>query len=212
MLIGRQANTEKKERLISRLSIVGYNFSELADPWLSRLKPRVVKHVRCRPPLPRDPSSSVLMKLTSLIKNLPLWHPDIAVGYSSLSLDKVAVSLRKLNKRNRLFISIRHCSVGKSSPSIFKLRLDKSHHLWKAPRQNILSAEIDFPRKEKEERLEKHSGSNSKSHRSAVKGQPSWQQRYGGTMVNHTHTSPQQRKAEEVTQKNQFTVVHHNVV
>lgn len=58
----------------------------------------------------------------------------------------------------------------------------------KVPKGNILSAGYISP--EKKKRLEKHSGSNSKSHRSAVKGQPSWHQRYGSTMVNHSHTSP----------------------
>lgn len=60
----------------------------------------------------------------------------------------------------------------------------------KAPKGNILSAGYISTEKRKRKRLEKHSGSNSKSHRSAVKGQPSWQQRYGGTMVNHSHASP----------------------
>lgn len=60
----------------------------------------------------------------------------------------------------------------------------------KVPKGNILSAGYISPEKEKEKRLEKHSGSNSKSRRSAVKGQPSWQRRYGGTMVNHSHASP----------------------
>lgn len=65
--------------------------------------------------------------------------------------------------------------------------------ILKHQRGRISSAVLHFCRTEKEsekaKRLEKHYGSNSESHRSAVKGQQSWQQRYEATMVNHSHTS-----------------------
>lgn len=62
--------------------------------------------------------------------------------------------------------------------------------MYEATKGKYSDCRLHFSWKENEKRLEKHSGSNSKSHRSAVKGQPSWQQRYGGTMVNHSHASP----------------------
>lgn len=40
------------------------------------------------------------------------------------------------------------------------------------------------------QRLEEHFGSRSKSRRSAAEERPSWQQRYGITMVYHSHTPP----------------------
>lgn len=62
----RGKQRKKKVPLISTLSIVKCIFYELADPSPGRLWPRVVMLARCQAPLPRNPPSSILMKLTSL--------------------------------------------------------------------------------------------------------------------------------------------------
>lgn len=73
---------------------------------------------------------------------------------------------------------------------IKRIGIKQTVNVSKSTKGKYFVCGLHFPWKEKEKRLEKHSGSNSKSHRSAVKGQPSWQQRYGGTMVNHSHAAP----------------------
>lgn len=62
VLRGKQR--EKKVSLISRLSVVECIFYELAGPSWSTLRPRVAMLARCQALLTRNPSSSVLIKLT----------------------------------------------------------------------------------------------------------------------------------------------------
>lgn len=87
---------EKKANLTSRLSGAECIFYELEDPSQSRLKPVVVMFVRCQAPLLRNPSSSILMELTTSLKKSFALASNMAVGCISKSVDKVARSPSKL--------------------------------------------------------------------------------------------------------------------
>lgn len=64
------------------------------------------------------------------------------------------------------------------------------------------------PGQRERERLEKHSGSSSKSRRSAAKPQPSWQRRYGISNGVSLPRVPQQCKRGPVTQKLNHLYAH----
>lgn len=188
---------QKKVPLISRLPTVECIFYELADHLQRRLKPRVVMLVRCQAPLPRNPSSSILMKLTSLLKeNLLHWHlTQHRTSLLKSNLERMEVNGKfNINKKgNNVTLITLWTNI---SIYYFQSAL-KPVNMYEGTKGKYPDCRLHFSWKENEERLEKHSGSNSKSHRSAVKGQPSWQQRYGGTMVNRSHASPNNTRQGE---------------